>query len=296
MTQQQISVQLGIPRMKVSRMLQQARDEGVVVTKIRYDGFFPQLEEDLAARFPNTEFVVADALDGTDSSIKATLGKTTADYLGHRVEAGESIAVGWGTTLRQVALNLPPMPSSVVFIPMLGGQGNVGLDVHASYLAEEMAQKTGSSAMQILAPAVVKNKQARDLFVESLPAKQTLQAAAGAQTAVFSLGSPFSEENSIERIGYFSKEDVEELRRGHAECDFISMAYFNSECQEVCRSLAELTVSISFDDFKKIPRKICVAGGTGKHAAINIGLRLGLVDVLVTDDITAEFLVSQNPL
>jgi Transcriptional regulator, contains sigma factor-related N-terminal domain len=290
MTQQQIAKRLGITRMRVSRMLQQARQEGVVTTTIKYDGFFPDLEASLSEKYPGIDFVVAEALDGEDASIKESLGATAAGYFSRYHPQGTTIAVGWGTTLRKMADHLKEPLPDLVFAPLLGGQVGAGLDVHANSVAEVMARNTESSALRIFAPAVAEDKTTRDQLVRGSTVASTLSAASGASVALFSVGSPFSELNTIERIGYYSVTDIEELRRQRAICDLISLAYYDAEGREVCTNLTDRTVSITAKQLHSIPQKICVAGGTGKHEAISVALNLGYINALVTDEITARYL------
>lgn len=47
MTQQEIADKLGVSRPSVSRMLQKARQNGIVEIKIRYEGSFTKLEDAL---------------------------------------------------------------------------------------------------------------------------------------------------------------------------------------------------------------------------------------------------------
>ncbi|WP_028709429.1 sugar-binding transcriptional regulator [Propionicicella superfundia] len=293
MTQQQIADELNLSRMRVSRMLQQARAEGIVSITITYDGFFPHLERRLRALYPGTTFIVTDSLDGSDDGLKRSLGSATADYLQKVLTADSSVALGWGTTLREVARCLDdPMPG-VRFIPLIGGQVHAGLDVHANSIAEAMAQNTGGSSMRIFAPAVAESAEARELLVSSAAVRGPLEEAAAADVCLFSVGSPFSPSTTIELVGYYTPADVETLRASGAACDLISISYFDHAGRNCCRELSDRTVSVSEDQLRAIPQKICVAGAADKHEAIKIALSLDLVDVMILDDASARYLVGE---
>lgn len=291
MTQQEIANETTLSRIRVSRMLQQARAEGVVRISISYDGYYPHLEHKLGNRYPNVEFIVSDALDGTPGSIKRSIGAATADYLRKSLHDGESIAVGWGTTLREVGECLDARFSgTTTFIPLLGGQVHIGLDVHANSIAELLASKVGGESLRIFAPAVAESAEAREMFVSSAAVQATLSRAAASDHALFSLGAPFTASATIEQVGYYTPEDIESLRATGAACDVISISYFDAAGNNVNTNLTERTVSITEAELRAIPHKICVAGGEDKHEAIRIALDLGVVDVLITDELTAKAL------
>lgn len=294
MTQQQIADALKISRMRVSRMLQQSKAEGIVRISIAYSGFYPHLERQLMALYPATRFVVSDSLDGTDEALKRSLGKAAADVLAKSLAPGDRVALGWGTTLRETAQCLTEPLPSVTFVPLIGGQVHAGLDVHANSIAEAMARNTGGKALRIFAPAVAESVRAKELLVSSAAVRETLEVAAAAEVALFSVGSPFSPSTTIELVGYYTAADIEQLRASGAACDLISISYFDVSGNNCSQELSDRTVSITEQQLRTVPLKICVAGGTDKHQAIEIALRLNLIDVMVLDELSARYLVGDT--
>ncbi|MCF2707314.1 hypothetical protein I6E29_08580 [Arcanobacterium haemolyticum] len=289
--QQDIADQVGVSRVQISRILNQARADGIVKISIQYEGYFPEYESRLKERFPHVDFLVCDSLDGSDAAIKRSIGVTGADYLEHRAQDGMSIAVGWGTTLRELGSRHGFQKRKMTFVPIIGGQEGTGLDVHANSIAELLARHFGGTALKIFAPASAESIEAREHFVSSYAVKKTLECAASADALLFSLGTPFGETTTIDKIGYFSPTEVEQLRQDGAACDVISIVYFDANGHECGQELSRRTVSITPQQLFNIPIKMCLAGGEDKHEAIKVALRLGIVDVLVTDDLTAKYLL-----
>lgn len=290
LTQQQIANETSLSRIRVSRILQQARVDGTVTITIDYGRFDPTLEARLSEIYPDTRIVVSDSIDGSTDALTASLGATTAHYLAHTLRDVDSLAIGWGTTLRAVAERLDDSLAATTFVPLLGGQVHAGLDVHANSIAEVMAARSGGSAMRIFAPAIAESVEARDTLVRSASVRQTLARAAGADAVLFSVGAPFAAGTTLGKIGYFTAEEIEQLRDSGAQCDLISLAYFDADGETCGQELSDRTVSLTLDELSSIPTKICVAGGESKHEAVRIALGLGLVDVLVTDERTARSL------
>jgi DNA-binding transcriptional regulator LsrR (DeoR family) len=291
LTQQQIAARLHLSRIKVSRLIQQARSTGVVKIEIKYDGFFPQLEQELQARY-GAQFIVCDSLSGNGRDLSDSLGSAAAEYLSRILKPRDVVTVGWGTTMRSVATHMSCEERAVTFVPVVGGLANVGLDIHANQVAATMAENTGGHSEALFAPAVAESASARDVLLASRPVARVLDAAAHAPIAVFSLGAPFSPSSSLMMVGYYSPNDIETLRQAGAACDVISAAYYTSSGERCAEDISSRSVSITLEQLRDIPHKICVAGGTDKHEAIRIALELGtLIDVLVLDDQTAKYLL-----
>lgn len=294
LTQQQIASRLHLSRIKVSRLLQQARANGVVKIEIKYDGFFPELETELQQRY-GIRFIVCDSVSGSKTDLLNALGATCADYLGRVLGPRDVVTVGWGTTMRSVAEHMTTEAPSVTFVPIAGGQANVGLDIHANAVAATMAQATGGRSEALFAPAVAESKQAREMLVESRSVRRILDQAAHAPVCVFSLGAPFAPYSSLTMVGFYTPNDIETLRRAGAACDLISAAYYNSAGERVSEEVSSRVVSLTVDQLRAIPHKICVAGGADKHEAIRIALSLGqMIDVMVLDDQTAHYLLNHR--
>lgn len=292
-TQQEIANALKISRIRVSRMLQQARAENIVQISITYDGYFPDLEAALAEKYPTVKFVISESLDGSDLAVKRSIGSTAAGYLEKVIRPGASIAVGWGTTLYELARSVDSEWPDVTFIPIIGGQVNAGLDVHANSIAALMADRSGGQSLRFFAPAVADSEEGKRALLATVPVMDTLDKAANADIAVFSVGSPFAETTTISRVGYYTAEEVQELRDAQANCDIISISYYDQDGTRCGQALSDRTVSISEQQLRNIPTKICVAGGPDKREALQIALGLDLFNVLVTDDMTAKYLLGE---
>jgi len=294
LTQKQIAATLGLSRMGVSRLLQRARDEGVVRVEIKYDGYSHEMEERLASAFPGVQAIVTSGLDGSETQRITAAASSAANILGRRLSASTTVAVGWGTTLSATAGRLSSPRSGARFAPMIGGQGFVALDVHATQIANVMATRTGGTACQLLAPASMRSVREHTAFVANPGIARVLETAAAADIAIFSVGAPFAPGATLQQSGYFAEEDIDLLRREHAESDIVSLCYLDSGGRSVAEQLAARAISITKDDLLKIPYKILVAVGEEKVTAIRLALRAGFADVFTTDSITAGALLADG--
>ena len=292
LTQQEIASRLQMSRIKISRLLRQAREQGIVKIEIKYNGFFPELEQALTSAY-GIQFIIADSVSSDPADLLDSLGAVAADYLESMLSEQKVVAVGWGQTLRAVSSHLSAEAPNTTFVPLVGGQANAGLDIHANSIAAQMASRTGGKAEALFAPAVADSIHSRDMLLESRPINRVLSMAANAPVCLFGVGAPFSPASSIKSVGYYSPTDINTLRQEGAACDILSTAYYSVAGEQCAQSISSRTLSLSEDQLRKIPHKICVAGGSGKHEAIKIALDLhSIIDVMILDDISARYLLA----
>jgi DNA-binding transcriptional regulator LsrR (DeoR family) len=86
-----------------------------------------------------------------------------------------------------------------------------------------------------------------------------------------------------------TQSDLDEAIANGAVGD-IANRFIDADGQPVQVELNERIIGIDLDQLGKIPRVVGVAGGSNKIAPIRAALRGKLIDVLITDQATAEAL------
>ena len=277
MTQQQIAKQTGLSRMKVSRILQKAKEEGIVRIIIDYSGVYPELEQDIKGKYKLKDVVIVDTSIG--------------NYLERHLESGSTVAVGWGSTMRLIPDYIQKMDDpELLFSPIIGGHGQSELDMHATTIASNLAKKTGGRSLSLIAPALVKNKEEKTLLSDDNQVKRVIERTSQAEYAVFSLGNPLAKDSSIKKSGYISEADLRQLEKEDAICDVVSVVFLDKNSQICCENITERCIGITEEQLKKIPNKICVVESREKYDSVRSALEAGYIDILVTDQDTAEYL------
>src|SRR3989304_2039893 len=146
-TQREVGERLRLSRQKVQRLLQQAKEQGVVQINLRPGmGVFSDLEAALEQRFNLREAVVVETTDFEDQHIVAReVGAGAAEYLMRIVQSQDSIVVSWGGSLQGLVNTLYAGPQridlqGVKVIQGLGGLGNPKKEVHAADLTRRFHQ------------------------------------------------------------------------------------------------------------------------------------------------------------
>ena len=289
-TQSEIASSLGISRSQVSRALKQAKDEGIVVVKLIPPGLdFAGLEEKLRSTFGLSDAVVISGKAGPSRLLTQNLGMAGANYLDRELRPGQVIGVSWGATLRELVAalgSIKPEPREIMAIPLLGGQGQASPDLQVNDIASRVAMAFGGSHLYLHAPSFVDTPEARNMMMNDSNIRNVASKWAAADVAVVGVGC-FVPPSTLLEEGGFPPDELEDLVRMGVVGD-ICMRFFDEQGQPVDTPLGDRIIGASLDQLRAIDCVVAVAGGVNKAASILGALRTGVVDVLITDDLTAR--------
>jgi DNA-binding transcriptional regulator LsrR (DeoR family) len=90
---------------------------------------------------------------------------------------------------------------------------------------------------------------------------------------------------------FFTAQQLAEVRAAGAVGQ-LHQRFINAKGEAVQTPLDDQVVGITLAQLRKVRRKIVVAGGSGKHAALSAALAGHWIDVLVTDVNSAHYLMA----
>lgn len=292
LTQNQIAKLLGYSRVKISRLLKKARDEGIVQISIDYSDLHTELEHQVAEAYgiQNVLIINPDTRD-----ITSAIAESAAHYLNNTLTKQDIIAVGFGNTMAQMTeYTHGNFNESVVFSPIIGGHGRTDFDLHSSSIAANLANKFQGIANSLLAPAFAKTIDEKNIYTNDSYVQDVLTDTRQANKAIFSVGSFEDRDFTLAKTGYFTEQELEIIMESNAVCDVSSVAFLSHDGQQILTSITDRSIGISSQELKQIANKICVAGTKRKHKSIKAALEAGYVNTLITDLQTAEFLMQQQ--
>jgi|WetSurMetagenome_2_1015567.scaffolds.fasta_scaffold100639_1 DNA-binding transcriptional regulator LsrR (DeoR family) len=294
--QDEIVARLHISRSTISRFLQQARDEGIVkIIIVPPIGTYADLERKIEQKYQIEEALVTN-VESSDSPqmISRELGAAAASYMMRVLEQNDVVGMSWGYTIRGMVSALEPRSyPNVQILQMTGGIGKPESEVYATELCRKMASRLSCKLVLLPTPGIVSSKQMvevylRDEYVQA--AMKLLPKISLAFVGIGSLGS-YSIAERDETI--LTQGDINEVSGNGAVGD-IALRFINDQGQLVRSDLDKRVIGIDLDHLKKIPRVVGVAGGIDKFRSIKAALRGGLIDVLITDQITAKALSNDD--
>lgn len=291
-TQQEIADRLRLSRPTISRLLREAQELGIVqITVAPPVGLHVELETRLEEHFDLKTVQVAAVGPGQPPEIlRHQLGAAAAAYLARTVQPNETVGLAWGTTLGALVQAVAPLPTTGVrVVQMLGGIGPPDAEVYAAGLVRRLAQQLAATAVVLPAPGVVATPAVRDALGDDPHVQAALRQLDALDTAYVGIGSLAS--NSVLNDGHSLPPGTHaELHAAGAVGD-IALRFFDAGGAPIHTSLDDRILGISPGQLRRVPRVVAVAGGADKYAAIVAALRTRVVDVLITDEITAEALL-----
>jgi len=278
MSQVQIAKQLGLSTATISRLLQKARNEGIVRIEVR-DIFDPdEIGSQLAERLGLDEVVAADAPStGVLSSLAPHLSRMLVEC---ELGRGSVLTLGWGRTIWAViAAGLPSMPG-VVVVPSTGGMQRQAHHFHSNELARRAAEVSGGVPQLIHAPYL----PSPDLYGSFLDEQSVHDAVAlwdRIDVAVVGIGVPYTPQNN--NIETAARDNVLDGAAGD-----VVRHYFDDKGNIIDWHGEGRMIGVSCDQLRAAPVSIGLAVGADKVRSIIGAARSGMVTRLVTDLRTGE--------
>ena len=293
LSQDDIILRLGLSRSKISRLLQQARDEGIVqITVVTPKHLFSDLENRLEKQFGLHEALVVETHAGdSQENILRELGIAAAGYLERSIGATTTLGISWGSTLHSMvaALHANHLPHAKV-VQIIGGLGQPEAEVHATDLCHRLARALGSQLTLLPAPGIVATEQAREVLLTDLYVRRAVEMFNHLEIAFVGIGAPVPDSVLIRDGSILSRAEQDGLLQKGVVGD-IALRFFDAQGQPVQSEIDKRVIGITLEQLKQTRRVVGIAGGPEKSPAILGALRGKLINVLITDSLTAEKLL-----
>lgn len=293
--QPQIAAQLSLSQPRVSRLLRQAAEIGIVRTIVTTPaGVYTDLEDALRERYDLRDAVVVDA-GGTEGNVLPALGNAMADYLDVTLTGGHVIGVSsWSETLLAGTSVMRRKSTRVVdrIVQIVGGIGDPAVQMQATQLTGRLADVTGGDPVFLPAPGLVGSAAAHRALTKD-PAVADVAALWPKLTdALLGIGT-IEPSPLLRRSGNaITEEEQRELRDLGAVGD-VCFRFFDADGRPVRSKLDQRLVGIAAADLLTVPRRVGVAGGDRKFLAIRGALHGRWVNVLITDVDVARRLLNE---
>ncbi|MFS0779122.1 sugar-binding transcriptional regulator [Neobacillus sp. 3P2-tot-E-2] len=291
--QNDIAKILGVSRPTVSRLLQQAKEKGIVQINIMdptedVESLTAQLEK----KFNLKRAIVAPIPQFENHIIKNYLGEKAALYLDEIVKDQDIIGVTWGTTLYHIAVELrQKFVKDVKVVQLKGGVSHAETNNYASEILYLFGKAYNTSPLNLPLPAIVDHIVVKQAMEADRHIKKILELGKKANIALFTIGS-IKTDSLLFQMGYFTESDQKALNE-KAVGDICSR-FFDSKGEVCDESLNERTLGVKLEDLRKKEYSILVAGGPNKIEGIYGALKGHYANVLITDQFTAKFLLDKN--
>jgi DNA-binding transcriptional regulator LsrR (DeoR family) len=284
---------IGASVSKVSRLLAEARRQGIVTIHVAASrvGDSP-FERELAERLGLQAVYVAPARVSDASVASRAAALMAARMLPRLLPVQGLIGFSGGYTVAQLAHSLEPMPGvDLTIVPLQGNWVEGGLHVHNDQVCRDAAHSLQARALSLPAPMVFDRADTRDALLRDRSIRPVTSRWSELDVAVVGVGPA----PSVEGVDYLSvmgqlPDDVRSDLQRHGVVGDLCAHMFDEGGHFVEHEVSRRTLSISIDELRRVPRVVAVAGGLSKAISLLGAVRTGIPKVLITDQLTAESL------
>jgi DNA-binding transcriptional regulator LsrR (DeoR family) len=280
-TQGRIAQLLGVTRPQVSRLLKQARAEGVVEIRIidRTREESPAGFE-LRDRFGLRDVHIAPSLSGPEDLTRRIIARLAAQVLRTHVRDGATVGIGDGAAMSATAdaMAESPTPIAATVVPLCGGYWFTGATREPF---RRIADTLGTGIQGLLVPGLVDDAATKRALVAHAGVRSIMAVWQRLDVAIFGIGGRVWNETT------FGSKLVAAIDEAGAVGEVL-IAPFDLDGRFVADQLRDRVIAFDARELNRVPITIGVAGGPSKARPILGAVRAGIVNTLVTDVRTAE--------
>jgi DNA-binding transcriptional regulator LsrR (DeoR family) len=291
LNQADIGKALGLSRVKVYRLLKDARASGVVQITIHWPiQRNAELERALVERFGLRHALVLARNTTDDDDVLREVGRLGAQYLDGVLRDGDTLAICLGRSTHEVVSAMraraPVEGHARVRVAQAVGSIPYGMQAFDSAtIGRQLAERLGGDVLYLSSPMMADTPESADVIRRQPHVQATLDAARNADVALVGIGSLESSAARLLEAGFVNIDDVAALRAQGAVGD-LAGRMFGVEGQNGFDHNRRV-VGITHEDLRRIPLTLAAVSGPERAPAIIGALRSGTVRVLCTDDATA---------
>src|ERR1700761_177639 len=289
-TKSEIAKSLNLSRFKVARILNQAREAGVVKIEVDYRGGL-DLERSVALQegYGLTHSLVVDSQASEDVQLRAQLGAAAAGLLTEIVDPEDVLGVVWARSVMAVRDALQAL-APCTMVQLTGSLSSAHGEDSAVELVRDIARVASGPAFYFYAPMIVSDASTASALCSQPEIARTLSRASEVTKAVVGLGAW--------RLGISSVADAlgeREWREMHdlgvrAEVGGIQL---DRDGNVMTTSLTDRLIGVTAAQLMAVPEVIGIAYGVLKADAVRAALRGKLVTSLVTHSSLADELLAR---
>ena len=321
-TMEVIAHHLRVSRSTVSRLLARARQEGVVRVTLVQPGGAGSLEGRMTQAFGVRTHIVPVREGTTEIHRLQQVASVAAAHMVDLIEAlaeqagnggpqaqdpagsggegsvqgrgsgGVVVGVAWGTTMSEVSAALPSRSVPGLTVVQLNGASDpVREGPSAGELLSRMRLSLGARTISFPVPAFFDHVATREAMWSERSVKRVLAVTRRASLAVFGVGALDALNGALPSQvyegGHLTARDQAVLRRQNVVGD-VCTVLLRSDGSWRDVTLNARATGPTPAQLSRIPRRLCVAAGTGKARALLAALRARTATDLIVDDATAR--------
>ena len=296
MTQNDIAAALELSRVKVHRLLKEARETQIVRILINWHIKRNEaLERRLRGRFGLRDALVLQSGASENALLLRQIGQLAARYLESKLVDGAGLAICFGSSTYEVINAIhSDFQADVKVMQATGSLSRALKEYDSSALTRQLALKLGGEALYLSCPLLADNAAAAGIIRQQAVVGQALDEMRRADIALVGIGDLHPERSGFVKAGVVEPRQLQAYRENGAIGD-MAWQIFDCAGKLFPCALNRRIIGVSLDELRAIPLTIAVAVGHDKAPAILGALHGGMLDALCTDEATAGLVLETMP-
>jgi DNA-binding transcriptional regulator LsrR (DeoR family) len=284
----EIAEDLGLSRFKVARLLDQARESGLVRIELDYRGDLDlDLSVRLTAAYGLRHCLVVDTADDDGPAVRASLGQAAARLLREIVVPEDVLGLAWARSLmamRDSLTRLAPCP----VVQLTGAVSRPDVDESSIELVRDVARISGGPAYYFYAPMILPDAATTRALRTQPEIARAISRYPDVTKAMVGLGAWEAGQSTVaDVVTDTERREMFELGARAEMCG----VQLDAQGNAVTTALTDRLIGIDASGLQAIPDVIAIAYGTAKAPAVRAGLRGGYATSLVTHSAMARVLL-----
>lgn len=284
-SQSDIAKILNISRPQISRLLKRARELEIVKIEISMHN---NLQDENKSEKIKKYLGLKDILIVENSNDNKLLYVKSSEYLSALIEKSKKIGIGWNETLYNISIELKYNDSDKqkVFYPLIGNLGNNNNPyLQITTIVDRFAEKFNSKAYFNNYPALIEKKSINNNDLEKL--EEFKKFWSDLDVAIVGLSSiRESYQSYISDIPKVDKLNIDEIE------GIILGSFFMNNGETFNYPDKYYINSIMLSELKNIKDIVCIVSGVKKIDIIKFAAMKKYFNILITDESTADSIIS----
>lgn len=289
-TQSQIAKELYLSRPKVSRLLKKARELQIVDITINYQNDdIERLQGEVRRQFNVPNVIVSKTLTDESETLRE-VGKAAAKELAMYLHDDMTLGISWGKHVRMAASYLKEHDYHDMQIVELFGA--ISYDLNQNDLlsiGRTISTKLNGRLYPLPSPIYINDPAARKAIIETPLIQNTLSKINDCDLILSGIGAIDSE--SLQTLwDSYVESDMKDQIISNGGVGFLLAHFFNRNGEFLDINVNECVIGIKTETIqtKKI---FAIASGKEKAKAIYAALKGGLINTIVSDEVTLQLVM-----
>jgi deoxyribonucleoside regulator len=295
LSQREVAKDLGVSPATLTRLLQKARELGIVKFSVQppeeYTRDVGTLARDVEKRLGLQEVIVVPTSPRPEV-VRKELGFAAAAWISAQLRFGTRIGFSGGRSVAAIIPFLKKSADGIEVVQLMGGVSPTEIDIQADVIARNAAAYLGGTCHVLHGPAIFPSEEDLLQLLKNRIVAEVVERFDVLDLSVVGIGT-VTADNPLMQCGFLSEAEVAGLARNGCVGD-ICGHFFDAAGRECDASVAKRILGIRLAQLARTPRVCTAAAGSDKTAAIAAACRAGIPKTLITDTETAALLLARQ--